>query len=157
MSVDPVVSQVWEMAAPVAAAEGMEIVDIEFRREGSRSGKVLRLYLDKEGGPTLDELSRVSRQLNEMLDEKPVDAGPYVLEVSSPGINRALKTPGHFTRFLGKRVRVRTRDAVDGRRAFLGILREATPDGIVVAQDGREYRIGFPLIEKANYEHDWGA
>ncbi len=157
MSVDPVVSRVWEIAAPMAAAEGMEIVDIEFRREGSRSGKVLRLYLDKEGGPTLDELARVSRLLNEKLDASPVDAGPYVLEVSSPGINRALKTPGHFSRFVGRRVRVRTREAVDGRRAFLGILREATPDDIVVAQDGREFRIALPLIEKANYEHDWGA
>ncbi|HEX9443553.1 MAG TPA: ribosome maturation factor RimP [Candidatus Binatia bacterium] len=157
MSVDPVVSRVWEIAAPMAAAEGMEIVDIEFRREGSRSGKVLRLYLDKEGGPTLDELARVSRLLNEKLDASPVDAGSYVLEVSSPGINRALKTPGHFSRFVGRRVRVRTREAVDGRRAFLGILREATPDDIVVAQDGREFRIALPLIEKANYEHDWGA
>ena len=157
MSVDPVVVRVWEMAAPAAAAEGMEIVDIEFRREGSRSGKVLRLYLDKEGGPTLDELARVSRRLNEMLDENPVDAGPYVLEVSSPGVNRALKTPGHFTRFLGKRVRVRTRDAIDGRRSFLGILQEATPEEIVVAEEGREFRIAFPQIEKANYEHDWGA
>ena len=157
MSVDPVVARVWEMAAPLAAGEGMEIVDIEFRREGTRPGRVLRLYLDKEGGPTVDDLARVSRGLNELLDESPEVPGPYTLEVSSPGINRALKTLDHFTRFVGKRVRVRTRDLIEERRSFLGILKDVTRDEVVVSQEGREFRIAFSLIEKANYEHDWSA
>jgi ribosome maturation factor RimP len=156
MSVDPVLARIWEMAGPVAAGDGMEIVDIEFRREGSRSGRVLRIFLDKEGGPTLDDLTRVSRRLNEIFDGLELE-GAYVLEVSSPGINRTLKTPEHFARFIGKRVRVRTRDLIDGRRSFLGILKEATPGEIVVELEGREYRIAFPQIEKANYEHDWSA
>ena len=157
MSVDPVLTRIWEVAAPVVAGEGMEIVDIEFRREGSRAGRVLRIFLDKEGGPTLDDLTRVSRRLNELFDEALEVEGSYVLEVSSPGINRALKTPEHFARFVGKRVRVRTRDMVEGRRSFLGILKEATPAEIVVELEGREYRIALPSIEKANYEHDWSA
>lgn len=156
MSVDPVVARVWEMAAPLAAVEGLEIVDIEFRSEGSRSGRVLRLYLDKEGGPTLDDLTRVSRRLNELFDETLEVEGPYTLEVSSPGINRALKTPEHFARFVGKQVRVKTRDLIEGRRSFLGMLKEATPERIVVAQEGRDFQIALAQIEKANYEHDWG-
>jgi len=157
MSVDPVVARVWEMAAAVAAGEGMEIVDIEFRAEGSRGGRVLRLYLDKEGGPNVDDLTRVSRQLSEALDDSPDVPGPFTLEVSSPGINRALKKREHFQRFVGKKVRVRTRDPIDGRRSFLGALREVKEDEIVVALEGREYRIAFSQIEKANYEHEWGA
>jgi ribosome maturation factor RimP len=157
MSVDPVLTHIWEMAGPVAAGEGMEIVDIEFRAEGSRSGRVLRIFLDKEGGPTLDDLTRVSRSLNELFDEGLQVEGSYVLEVSSPGINRPLKRPEHFVRFVGKRVRVRTRELIEGRRLFLGVLKEATPGEIVVELEGREYRIAFPLIEKANYEHDWSA
>ena len=157
MSVDPVVVRVWEVAAPLAADEGMEIVDIEFRREGSRGGRVLRFYLDKEGGPSLDELTRVSRQLGDLLEEQIQVDGPYTLEVSSPGVNRALKKLDHFDRFVGKRVRVRTREMIEGRRLFLGLLKEVRHDGITVAQDGADVRIDFSLIEKANYEHDWGS
>ncbi len=156
MSVDPVVAQVWEMVSAVAADEGMEVVDIEFLPEGSRGGRVLRLYLDKEGGPTVDDLTRVSRQLSERLEDSPEVPGPYTLEVSSPGINRALKKVEHFARYVDKKVRVRTRDMIEGRRSFLGVLKEVTQDEIVVAQDGREYHIAFSLIEKANYEHEWG-
>lgn len=157
MSVDPVVERVWEMASSVAAGEGMEIVDIEFRPEGSRGGRVLRLYLDKEGGPSLEDLTRVSRQLSELLDDSPDVPGPFTLEVSSPGINRALKKVEHFVRFVGKKVRVRTRDPIEGRRSFLGMLKEVMKDEIVVALEGREYHIALSQIEKANYEHEWGA
>jgi ribosome maturation factor RimP len=157
MSVDPVVAGVWEMASSVAAGEGMEVVDIEFRPEGSRGGRVLRLYLDKAGGPGIDDLTRVSRQLSELLDESPDVPGPYTLEVSSPGINRVLKKVEHFVRYAGKKVRVRTREPVEGRRSFLGVLKEVMKDEIVVALEGREYRIAFSQIEKANYEHEWGA
>jgi ribosome maturation factor RimP len=140
----------------VAAGEGMEVVDIEFRPEGSRGGRVLRLYLDKEGGPTVDDLTRVSRQLSERLDESPEVPGPYTLEVSSPGINRALKRVEHYARYVDKKVRVRTRDMIEGRRSFLGVLKEVTQDEIVVALDGREFRLALSQIEKANYEHEWG-
>jgi len=68
MGSDAAVARVWELAASVAAGEGMEVVDIEFRREGGRGGRVLRLYLDKEGGPNVDDLARVSRHLSELLD-----------------------------------------------------------------------------------------
>ena len=79
------------------------------------------------------------------------------MEVSSPGINRALKKPEHFRRYIGKRVRVRSREMIEGRRSFLGLLREVREGGIVLSQDGAEFTIPFFSIEKANYEHDWGA
>ena len=154
---DRTLTQVWELAAPLAADEGMEIIDIELRREGRRGGRVLRVYLDKGGGPTIDDLARVSRKLSDLLDDHGSVEGSYVLEVSSPGVNRVLKRPEHFTRFTGKRIRVRTREAIEGRRSFLGILKEVKYGKIVLLQDGAEFQIALSSIERANYEHDWSA
>jgi ribosome maturation factor RimP len=154
---DAIVERVWRLAAPLAAQEGMEIIDIEFRSEGGRAGRVLRLYLDKEGGPNVDDISRVSRALSDVLDAENAIDTAYTLEVSSPGINRPLKRPEHFARFLGKRIRVRTRDMIEGQRSFLGTLSDVSNDKIVLAQDGRDYNIPFSVIEKSNYEHDWSA
>ena len=154
---DATVGRLWELAAPLAENEGMEIVDIELRHERSRGGRVLRLYLDKAGGPTVDDLSRVSRQLSELLDGQDVVSGAYTLEVSSPGINGPLKRPEHFARYIGKRVRIRTRDLIGGRRSFLGILQDVAGESITVAQEGTCYDIPFAAIERSNYEHDWSA
>jgi len=154
---DATLGRVWELAAPLAESEGMEIVDIELRHERSRGGRVLRVYLDKTGGPTVDDLGRVSRQLSELLDGQDVVSGAYTLEVSSPGINRPLKRPEHFARYIGKRVRIRTRDLIGGRRSFLGILQDVAGESITVAQEGTRYDIPFAAIEKSNYEHDWSA
>ncbi len=157
MDSDSTLTRVWEIAAPLAADEGMEIVDIELRREGRRGGRVLRLYLDKEGGANIDDLTRVSRKLSELLDTREAVDGPYILEVSSPGINRLLKRLEHFIRFTGKRIRVRTREAIEGRRSFLGLLKEVRDGGIVLLQDGTEFHIPLLAIERANYEHDWSV
>lgn len=154
---DATVARIWELAAPLAETQGLEIIDIELRREGSRGGRVLRLYLDKEGGPNMDNLSEVSRELGALLDVHDVVQGAYTLEVSSPGINRPLKRPDHFKRFIGKRISVRTRDLVQGRRSFLGPLLDVMSDKIAVNQDGARIEIPFAVIEKSNYEHDWSA
>jgi ribosome maturation factor RimP len=154
---DATVARIWELAAPLAETQGLEIIDIELRREGSRTGRVLRLYLDKEGGPNMDNLSQVSRELSALLDIHDVVEGAYTLEVSSPGINRPLKRPDHFRPFIGKQVRVRTRDLVQGRRSFLGMLLDVMNDKIAVNQDGARVEIPFAVIEKSNYEHDWRA
>ena len=154
---DATLNRVWQLAVPLVEGERMEIVDIEFRHEGSRGGRVLRLYLDKDGGPNVDDLSRISRQLSELLDGEDTIDGNYTLEVSSPGINRPLKKPAHFARFVGKRIRVRTRDLIDGRRSFLGILGQVVEDSVILTQEGKRYQIPFSMIEKSNYDHDWSA
>ena len=154
---DATVARIWELAAPLAETQGLEIIDIELMREGSRTGRVLRLYLDKEGGPNMDNLSQVSRELSALLDVHDVVEGSYTLEVSSPGINRPLKRPEHFKSFIGKRVRVRTRELVQGRRSFLGPLLDVMSDKIALNQDGARVEIPFAIIEKSNYEHDWSA
>ena len=154
---DVTITRVWEIATPLAAEQGMEILDIELSGGGPGRGRVLRLYLDKEGGPTLDDLTQVSRQLSELLDHEDTVEGHYTLEVSSPGINRPLKKPEHFTRYIGKNVRVRTREMIDGRRSFRGVLKELRDDKIILLQEGVEFHIPLSAVEKANYEHDWSA
>jgi ribosome maturation factor RimP len=145
-----VAERVWEIAEPLVTHEGLEMVDVEFRRESR--GTILRLYLDREGGVSLDDLSRVSRQLGDLLDVHDAVPGPYTLEVSSPGINRRLRRPEHFRRYLGKRVRVRTAGPVAGRRGFVGTLQSVDAEGIVVEEEAVSHRIRFIEIAQANYE-----
>ena len=147
---ETVAERVWEIAEPLVTHEGLEMVDVEFRRESR--GMVLRLYLDREGGVSLDDLSRVSRQLGDLLDVHNTVPGPYTLEVSSPGINRRLRRHDHFRRYLGKRVRVRTAGPVEGRRGFVGTLQSVETDGIVLAEAGQAHAIRFTDIAQANYE-----
>ncbi len=147
---ETVAERVWEIAEPLVTHEGLEMVDVEFRRESR--GMVLRLYLDREGGVSLDDLSRVSRQLGDVLDVHDAVPGPYTLEVSSPGINRRLRRPDHFRRYLGKRVRVRTAGPIEGRRGFVGTLESVDADGIVLAEAGQPHAIRFADIAQANYE-----
>ena len=147
---ETVAERVWEIAEPLIVEEGMEMVDVEFRREPH--GMVLRLYLDREGGVGLDDLSRVSRQVGDLLDAHNAVPGSYTLEVSSPGINRRLRRAEHFKRYVGQKIRVRTLAPLDGRRVFVGPLTAVEADAITVDQDGTPCAIRFTEIAQANYE-----
>jgi ribosome maturation factor RimP len=148
-----VVKRVWEITEPLIEHEGMEIVDIDYRREGR--GTVLRFYLDREGGVSLDDLAPLSRRLGDVLDAHDVIPGAYTLEVSSPGINRRLRKADHFRRFIGKKVRVRTGNPIAGRRTFVGALRAVEAGGVVVGSDEDAQFIRFDDITQANYEHEF--
>ena len=156
MDIDPKTARVWDIAEPIALELGLELVDIEYRREGR--GAVLRLLIDKVGGGvTLEDLTAVSRQVSDVLDVRD-DAvpGAYTLEVSSPGINRPLTRPSHFPPFVGKRVHVKTRKAIGDRHSFRGVLAAAGPDSITVMSDDREsHDIPFDAIARANYQHEF--
>lgn len=150
--IEAVTERVWEIAEPLVTHEGLEMVDVEFRREPR--GMVLRLYLDRDGGGgvSLDDLTRVSRQLGDVLDVHDAVPGAYTLEVSSPGINRRLRRPEHFSRYLGKRVRVRTIAPLGGRRALLGTLDAVEAEGIRVGEQDTAHFVRFVDIAQANYE-----
>jgi ribosome maturation factor RimP len=150
--------RLWALVEPIAAAAGLETVDIELTKEGG--GTVLRIYLDRRGGGggiDLNTLARISGQLSDELHVHDPLPGPYTLEVSSPGINRRLRVPEHFRRYIGERIRVRCSVPVEGRRNFVGTLRAVTGEGVVVVQDERECFVPFQAIAQANYEHDFGA
>ena len=156
MGTKRVVDRVWEIAEPLAYQQQLDVVDVEYRAEHGHM--VLRVLLDREGGVTLDELARLSRELSDLLEVHEVIATPHMLEVSSPGINRPLRRREHFVQFTGKRIRVRSATTIDGRRNFLGTLVEATDADIALRlEDGAEVRIPFAVVTRANYEHDFGG
>jgi len=153
---ETVTERVWRLAESLVTHEGLEIVDIEFHRENR--GLVLRLYLDQAGGGggvSLDDLTRVSRQLGDILDVHDAVPGSYNLEVSSPGINRRLRSPDHFRRYVGKKVRVRSAAPLNGRRSFVGVLAAVDEEGIAVSDAEGSHRILFTDIAQANYESDF--
>ncbi len=141
---------------PLFAEHGLELVDVEHRREGH--GQVLRLLVDRDGGVDLDSLSRLSRECSDLFDGEETIPGSYTLEVSSPGIHRPLRKPAHFERYLGKKVRVRCHAPVNNQRNFLGVLEAVTARGVALQVDGgHSAEIEFANIDKANYEHEFSA
>ena len=144
---------------PILSGFGMELVDLEYKREGRSSA--LRLFIDKPGGVTLDDCAVVSREVSAILEvEDPIESA-YRLEVSSPGIDRPLKKPADYARFAGQLVKIKTRTLLDPderghrRKTFLGELL-GLEDGVVRLRQtdrrGGEVAIAFEEIDKANLE-----
>jgi len=147
-----IVDRVRAMIHPIVLDEGMEVVDIEYRRESG--GWVLRVILDKEGGVTLDDCSRVSQEVGRSLDVEDIIQTSYTLEVSSPGLTRPLKTEKDFTKYLHRMVKVKTVDSIQNRRQFKGRLQGVSEKGVEILVDGRIYQISLSNVAKANLEVD---
>jgi ribosome maturation factor RimP len=151
-----VTQRVWELAEPLALTAGLELVDVQYRPEGGRV--ILRVLLDRSpGGVTLEELTRVSRELGDLVDAHDTVPGRYQLECSSPGLNRPLLREAHYARVVGQRVSVRTREPIAGRRQFHGIL-EGVQDAVVSVRDPDAglVQVALAAVEKANLEYDFG-
>jgi ribosome maturation factor RimP len=126
---------------------GFELVDVE------RQGPVLRVTVDRDGGVDLDAITEATRLVNDLLDRNDLVGDTSGLEVSSPGIERPLRTPAHFRRFVGTEVAVKARPGVEGDRRLAGILEAADDEGVVVA--GR--RLAYADIERARTVFVWPA
>ncbi|MEY3615106.1 MAG: ribosome maturation factor RimP [Actinomycetota bacterium] len=157
MSTDTVVERVRALAAPIVADLGLEVYDLEMV-----SG-VLRLSIDtppgQPAGVTLENIALVSRLVSRELDHNDPVPGRYTLEVSSPGLERPLRTPQHFVREVNKVISVRLHQAVDGRRRMQGVLLRADERGIVVCLDdtGTEVAVAHSDIERARTVFVWGS
>jgi ribosome maturation factor RimP len=115
------IDRVREVAERVATSSGLELVEVELR--GSGAGRMLRIFIDKPGGVTHEDCANLSREVGTILDVEDVVPGDrYVLEVSSPGLDRKLTRPADFERFAGSRVKLTTREPVNGNRHFEGKL-----------------------------------
>lgn len=148
MSAKKVVDVITTMAEQLAEPLQLEVVDVEYRREPS--GRVLRVFIDKQGGITLDDCQALSRALSRRLDETDPIADSYSLEVSSPGLDRPLKKPRDFERFTGETIHVRTYGPLDGRRNFKGELLGLQDGHVVVAlEDDGEANIPLDQIARA--------
>jgi ribosome maturation factor RimP len=119
MAVD--LDQVRAIVERVASSQGLEVVEVELR--GGGKARMLRIFIDKPNGVTHEDCANVSREVGTILDvEDAMPGGPYTLEVSSPGLDRKLSQPADFERFQGSRVKLTTRDEVNGNRHFEGRL-----------------------------------
>jgi ribosome maturation factor RimP len=147
---EKVIDSVQEILDPLLLEEGLELVDVEYRREGR--GRVLRIYIDKEGGVTVEDCARLSRELGTLLDIHDIIPNSYTLEVSSPGLTRALKKPKDFRRFKGKKVKIKTKTDIQKRRVFVGKLLDFTDNVVSIEVDGHPYFIPYEEIEGANLE-----
>jgi ribosome maturation factor RimP len=152
---EPYVEEITQLAEPLVLAEGMEIVLVECLR--MKSHWLVRVYLDKEGGVTIDDCARLSDKLGDVLDVHEAPPGPYTLEVSSPGLDRPLDRDKDFMKYRGFRVHIRLAEKVEGRRDFRGEL-VAYEDGdagkiIVIVVDGKTFRIPREKVFKANLEY----
>jgi len=127
------VDTITNLLAPVAEACGVSLYDIEFLKEGGN--RILRLYIDKDEGVDLDDCERVSRAAEEVLDADDPIPTAYFLEVSSPGIERKLSKPEHFSSFIGHKVAIKLYGPQDGRKKFTGQLTDYNNDIITLTEE----------------------
>ena len=143
-------ARIENVVEPLLAQEAAELVDFEWLHEHGR--QVLRFYLDKQGGITLDDCEHLSHRIGALLDEADLIPGAYVLEVSSPGLDRALKKDKDFARFAGRAVQVSLKVPQDGRRNFKGILRGLLDGKVAVECDGSRFEFPLGLIDEARLD-----
>jgi ribosome maturation factor RimP len=145
--------RVEDIADSLLTDEGLELVDLEYRREGRRW--VLRLFIDKEGGVTVENCATVSRELGDILDAKDAIPEAYVLEVSSPGLNRRVRKREDFSRFVGRKVEVRLTALRDGRRKMVGTILGVEGEAVVVAAPEATYTIALEDIARATLVYEF--
>ncbi len=136
-------------------AEGLDLVDVAMRGRGSN--QVLQVTVDGPERIDLDRIAALSRRISRHLDAEGFEPGPYALEVSSPGIERALSRPEQFRRAVGSQVKIKTTVPVAGSSSHEGALRLADEAGIALDVGGRELRVAYADIASARTVADWDA
>jgi len=148
------VQDLFAVLQPVVVAAGLELVDVEMK-----SG-VLQVTVDREGGVDLEALTDANRAVSALLDEVDPIPGRYSLEVSSPGIERPLRTPAHFAKAVGATVTVKTRPQVPGDRRLRGTLVSSDDDGFTLAvedSDGEPVRLAYADVDRVRTVFVWGG
>ncbi len=143
--------KVKELAEPVVDELGLELVDVVYATESGR--RILRVIIDGPGGVTIDDCTMVSRELGTLLDVEDVVPESYSLEVSSPGLDRPLVREKDFRNAVGKQIRLRTKEPLDGRRNFRAVLVGVGDDSVTLEDsEGRLWKIELSNIDKARLE-----
>jgi len=158
LSSGDVIERIRTIAGRVAAGYGLEIFDVQFRREAQ--GMVLRIQIDRPGpaataedSVSVDDCARVSRDLSAILDVDDVVPTQYTLEVSSPGLDRPLREAGDYARFAGRQARIVTRERIDGQTFFKGRLAGVEGDAVLVdGEDHKRHRLPLASITRANLD-----
>jgi ribosome maturation factor RimP len=144
--------EVRQVVEPILESQGFELVDLEYQRE--RQGWVLRIYLDREGGVSLEDCAGLNHEVGTVLEVKDLIPSSYILEVSSPGLTRPLKKPEDFNKFRNQMVKIKLYEPLEGRRNFKGTLLGLEGDRVRVEVEQRVYELPLQRIAKANLEID---
>ncbi len=154
MEKEAIMARITELIQPYLLAQGVELVDLELTQP-RRGRATLRLFVDRPGGGiTLDEITRVSRVVGELLDVHDPISSSYNLEVSSPGLTRALKKPQDYERYTGRLVRLTTKEPWQGKQVHRGILRGLANEEVSLEKDQTLVRIPLAEIAKARLDLD---
>ena len=128
-----------ELVLPILEEFGFELYDVEYLKEGGTW--YLRIFIDKEGGITINDCEAVSRRMNDLLDRYDYIADEYIFEVSSPGLGRPLKRENDYIKSMGKEIEIHTYRAIDRQKEFFGILTAYTDDMVTITQEDTTERI----------------
>ncbi|MXW60971.1 MAG: ribosome maturation factor RimP [Acidimicrobiaceae bacterium] len=145
-----IVDRVRELVTPIIEAESVDLYDVE------HNGGVLRVLVDTDGGIGIDDIKRISRAVSRRLDEADPMPGRYTLEVSSPGLERSLRTPDHFRCAVGENIKVKTMPTLDGARRLNGTLLSADDGGFDLQTDEGQCRLRYEEVSKARTVFVWG-
>lgn len=137
-----------QLIEPLVLKKNMELVNLEWRRE--RTGWVLRLFIDKPGGVTIGDCTKISEMVGKILDRENLISHSYHLEVSSPGIERPLVKKEDYERFKGERIKVTLKNPISGRKNFTGILLGIDGNLIKIRVEEKDLEISLENIKKAN-------
>jgi ribosome maturation factor RimP len=147
---ETVIERVEAVALPVFEESGLELVDIQYRRE--QNGWILRLIIDKQDGLNLNDCAAVSREISQLLDIESFIDQAYNLEVTSPGLDRPLKSIAEFERFVGRKAKIKTIDPIAGEHVFIGKINRTEGESIVLEVGTKEVTILFSQVAKAKLE-----
>lgn len=142
--------RVQEATRDLMAGLSLELVDVEITREGGRSS--VRLSIDRPGGVTVDDCARASELVGQVFERDQVVRGPYVLEVMSPGLDRPLKKPADFAGSLGRKVKVKLIEPVEGRRRYAGTIRKAGEGSFSLETDGEDVELRYENMSSARLD-----
>lgn len=143
-----VLSKVRQLAEPQVSGLGLELVDVEYVKEGAHW--YLRIYIDKEGGVDIDDCTAVSHKLSQILDRENPIPQAYMLEVSSPGIERPLRKREDYEKYKDELISVYTTEPFNGFSRFTGNLVGLVENNVVLEYEGQEVAIPFDLVERAH-------
>lgn len=146
-----VVKEIEQKITPLAEAEHMEVVDVQYVAEHGK--KVLRVFLDKEGGIRIADCENMSAKIAALIEQENMLPDPYVLEVSSPGLDRVLKKEKDFVRFIGHKAKITVYAPIDGQRNFSGKILEAGKGSVTIDDvTGRKVSLSLDIIARARLE-----
>jgi ribosome maturation factor RimP len=157
MAGQTIAEKVKVLVTPIVKAAWLELVDVEFKKEGRT--QYVRIFIDKPGGVTIEDCQRISQECELVLDVEDLIPTQYILEVSSPGLDRPMKTKEEYQRFLKRLVKIKTFQAINGQKKFLGYLQEITEEtatnlAVVTIRtlDDEDIHIPYNLIASTRLE-----